>query len=59
MTTSKKKNSRKEILTQMPDQTIPRTSGSVLNKLEKAPNPRNNITPKAIPVTKPICSSIK
>jgi hypothetical protein len=59
MTSNKKKISRKEILTQMPDQTTPRTSGSVLNKLEKAPNPRDNITPKAIPVTKPICSSIK
>jgi hypothetical protein len=31
-----------------------RTSKSVLNKLENAPNPRNKITANAIPVAKPI-----
>lgn len=43
-------------LTKMPDQTISRTSESVVKSLAKVPNPRKSNTAKATPVPEPICS---
>lgn len=51
------KTNRGIVFTRTPDQAISKTSESVLNKLENAPNPMNNIAPKPIPVIIPICTT--
>lgn len=42
-------------VTSKPDQATSKTSDSVVNKLEKAPKPTNNIIAKPTPIPVPIC----
>lgn len=49
----------RQSLTRVPDKAIWRTSESVLNNPENAPNPRNKKTANENPVPKPICLTIK